>query len=98
MKNIDLSKEFGAYLKTRFLGERLLGQIKSHLKSEEEICIDFSRVAGISHSFADECFGELFGEFGPELFQKRVHLTGLNEAGKSVLRLVFTDRSGKRPA
>lgn len=98
METIDPSIEYGAFLKTRFLGEHLRSAIEARLEAGKEIRIDFSSIAGMSHSFADECFGDLFGENGPDLFRTRLHLVGLNEAGRSVLRLVFTDRSGKQPA
>jgi len=62
------------------------------LEDGGEIEIDFSRVSGMTHSFADECFGDLFTEFGADLFRERAHLSGMNSAVKSVLRFVFVDR------
>ena len=92
MNTIDPTIEFGDFLKTRFLGERLRSEITRALEAGDEVQIDFSRVSGMTHSFADECFGDLFAEFGADLFRERAHLSEMNPAVKSVLRLVFVDR------
>lgn len=92
MTEIDPSAEFGDFLKTRFLGERLRSEIATALEDGEEVRIDFSRIAGMSHSFADECFGDLFSEFGADLFRTRLKLGNMDDSVKSVLRLVFADR------
>jgi hypothetical protein len=89
---IHPAEQFGDTLKTRFLGGQLHGQLQASLANGSSVTVDFSRVRGLGHSFADECFGVLFAEHGPELFRTRLHLTGMNENVKAVLRLVFTDR------
>ncbi len=86
------AQQFGDTLKTRFLGGQLHAQLQSCLAGGSSITVDFSGVKGLGHSFADECFGVLFTEHGPELFRTRLHLAGMNENVKAVLRLVFTDR------
>lgn len=85
-------------LKTRFLGARFRDEIKFLLDRGEEVRIDFSGVGALSHSFADECFGDLFSEFGANLFRERVHLAAANEGVRAVLRLVFADRRSKEAA
>ncbi len=92
MTTINLASDFGDLLKTRFEGDLLRVQIERFLAIEQEIRVDFSGVAGISHSFADECFGTLFSEHGPDLFRTRLHLSGLNDEIKLALRWVFSDR------
>ncbi len=97
MTTIDPTAEFGDFLKTRFLGERLRSGMVAALEDGGEVRIDFSRVSGMAHSFADECFGDLFSEFGADLFRGKVHLSGMNPEVKSVLRLVFADRKSRLP-
>ena len=92
MNTIDPTTKFCDFLKTRFLGEQLRSEIATALEGGDEIQIDFWRVSGMTHSFADECFGDLFAEFGADLFRERVRLAEMNSAVKSVLRLVFADR------
>lgn len=67
----------------------------SLLAEGEALSIDFANVEAMSHSFADECFGDLFCEFGAQLFRDRLHLTNLNSVSKSLLRLVLVDRRGR---
>lgn len=92
MKALDPSIEFGDFLKTRFLGERMRDDIIALLEEVQEIKIDFSQVSGMAPSFADECFGDLFADCGPEFFRERLHLVEANDSVKSVLRMVFTER------
>jgi len=98
MTVLDPSTEGGDVLKTRFMGARFRDEIRALLDCGEEVRVDFSGVGAISHSFADECFGDLFSEFGADLFRERVHLAAANEGVRAVLRLVFADRRSKEPA
>lgn len=98
MTVLNPATEGGDVLKTRFMGARFRGEIKVLLDRGEDVRIDFSNVGAISHSFADECFGELFSEFGADLFRERVHLAAANEGVRAVLRLVFADRRSKEAA
>ena len=98
MKTINPCDEFGPVLKTRFLGEKLRSTIEQLLNDGEVLRIDFAEVEAMSHAFADECFGALFCEFGAQLFRHRLHLTNLNAAVKSVLRLVLIDRRDRSRA
>lgn len=48
-----------SHLGARFLGEAIRKDIELALKEQEFVTFDFSGVAFISPSFADECFGKL---------------------------------------
>lgn len=98
MTTLNPGIEGGDVLKTRFMGARFRDEIRALLDRGEEVRIDFSGVGAISHSFADECFGDLFSEFGADLFRERVHLAAANDGVRAVLRLVFADRRSKEAA
>lgn len=95
MTVLNPSNDGGDVLKTRFMGARFRDEIRALLDSGEEVRIDFSGVGAVSHAFADECFGDLFSEFGPDLFRERVRLAAANEGVRAVLRMVFADRRSK---
>lgn len=85
-------QQFGDTLKTRFLGAQYRDHLQEMLVSNTEITVNFSGIDGMAHSFADECFGDLYSDFGPEIFRSRIHLVAMNGAVRSVLLLVFADR------
>ncbi|NLT69341.1 MAG: STAS-like domain-containing protein [Verrucomicrobiaceae bacterium] len=95
MTVLNPRNESGDVLKTRFMGARFRDEIRTLLDRGEDVRIDFSGVGAISHSFADECFGDLFSELGADLFRERVRLAAANEGVRAVLRLVFADRRSK---
>lgn len=86
--------EFGEFLGTRFLGEDARKAILD-AADKGTPTLDFGGVEGMSHSFADECFGVLVGDRGIAFLRDGVRFVGLRPDVKSVLRFVLAERSGK---
>ena len=84
--------EFGDSLGTRFLGEEVRRIIETHLNQGESLHIDFSGVTAITHSFADEVFGELVFALGLDRFKQVIRFEGVNEDGRAIIRFVISER------
>jgi hypothetical protein len=87
--------EFGDSLGTRFLGEEVRRLIETHLGQGESLLIDFSGVTAITHSFADEVFGELVFALGLERFKQVIRFAGVNEDSRAIIRFVISERLGQ---
>jgi hypothetical protein len=85
---------FGDSLGTRFLGEEARKLIDTRLAQGESVLIDFSGITSITHSFADEAFGELVSTLGLDTFRRRTHFAGANEDIKAIIRFVIAERIG----
>lgn len=94
MAIISLS-EFGDSLGTRFLGEEARKLIETHLNQGESLLIDFSGVTSITHSFADEVFGELVCTLGLDRFKEVIRFVGVNEDSRAIIRFVISERLGQ---
>jgi hypothetical protein len=98
MKNVAM-KQWGDFLGTRFLGEEARRTITNALASgESPVVLDFEGVRGVSHSFADECFGLLAADKGIETFKSVFRFSNLNDEIKTVIRFVVAERIAKRAA
>lgn len=72
MEKINLSKEYGSCLSSRWTGAKIRTRI--NIGNYE---IDFTDVYSVSHSFADECFAVLVQDKGEEWFAKNIKLINL---------------------
>ncbi|MEI6705243.1 MAG: STAS-like domain-containing protein [Deltaproteobacteria bacterium] len=97
MKTIRLA-EHADFLSTRFLGEIVRKEIIDYLGLHPVVTLDFQGVSGLSHSFADECFGFLVAENGIGLFKDRLRFANLNPEIQAILRFVLADRLGAASA
>lgn len=94
MAIVSLS-QFGDSLGTRFLGEEVRRLIKAHLSQGKSLLIDFSGVATMTHSFADEVFGELVCTLGLDRFKQVIRFAGVNEDSRAIIRFVISERLGQ---
>jgi STAS-like domain of unknown function (DUF4325) len=91
METVILS-EFGDSLGTRFLGEEVRRAIEVHLSHGESSLIEFSNVVAITHSFADEVFGELISKLGLEKFKQVIRFSGVSEESRAIIRFAISER------
>jgi STAS-like domain of unknown function (DUF4325) len=84
--------EFGSSLGTRFLGEETRKRVAAQLSEVDSVLIDFSGVTTVTHSFADEIFGELISSLGLEAFKRRIHFAGANDDIRAIIRFVISER------
>jgi hypothetical protein len=89
--------QWGEFLGTRFLGEQVRKEIEKAFAVESPVKLDFQGVRGLSHSFADECFGDLVARMGLSAFKSSLHFLNLSEERKAVLRFVLADRMAHQP-
>ena len=85
------------FLATRFLGEIVRREITDMAALHSVVELDFLGVTGVSHSFADECFGILIAENGLDFFKKNLKFRSLNEEIKAILRFVLAERMQAGP-
>jgi hypothetical protein len=95
MKTIKLS-DFGENLGTRFVGELVRKAIDEALLGSEPVEVDFSGVSRVTHSFADEVFGSLTRDLGPDIFRTRLKVVGISTDIQALLRFVVLERT-RRP-
>jgi hypothetical protein len=58
------------------------------------VVIDFSDVGIVSSSFADEYIAKLYKQLGPEVFNQRIRLHGMNETNNVIIRSALAQRIG----
>ncbi len=86
-----------AGFKTRHEGSDVRSQIEKVLaKTDDMVAIDFSGVAVMTPSFADECFGKLAQELGIDEFKKRIRLRGADETIRVLMNFVLSERLSTR--
>ena len=79
-------QKYGQVLGSRKVAE----EIRKGLKFPVEFdCKDVL----LSHSFADELFGKLGQELGPEKFKSNIKIINLEENNKIMIRYVLEDRA-----
>lgn len=71
----------------RFAGTPVRNKLKNILSNirNAQINVDFSKVAIISSSFADEAFAKLFVDIGPLEFSQKIKLIKINDMTKSII-------------
>jgi hypothetical protein len=84
--------EFGDSLGTRFLGSEVRRLIETHLAVGESLLVDFSGVTSVTHSFADEVFGELVSVLGLNRFKQAIRFAGVNKDSRAIIRFVISER------
>lgn len=92
-ENTLMMKEWGDFLGTRALGERVRESILAAIRgSSGPVIVDFSEVRGITQSFADEAFRKLIAEVGPDGVS-RILIRGGSDDVRAVLRYATSRRT-----
>jgi len=78
---------------TRRPAKRLRRKLTALLpEMEEPLVLDFHDVKSASSSFLDELLGRLADELGRDVFDKRVHCTGMNPTIRNMANVVIAQR------
>ena len=85
-------KDYGEYLGTRQLGEKVRNQLLPLLKADERICLDFDGVEVVSNSFADECIAKLLLQMPLDELKQRTTFSGLNDFARKNIALALKRR------
>lgn len=86
---ITVPEEFR--LATRLNGEEAREAILRMLDQYDVVELDFAK-SNLTPSFADECVGRLCQSIGWETFKKRILISNLSDASRSLLKVVLTRR------
>ncbi|KJS14472.1 MAG: hypothetical protein VR69_17220 [Peptococcaceae bacterium BRH_c4b] len=87
---------YGRHLTGRFLGRKIINELRMLLDIHNTIRIDFGGVQAVSHSFIDEVFGGLVSELGVDNFKKKIKLNNCSEEFKSIILFVLKERSASK--
>ena len=87
---------YGRHLTGRFLGRKVINELRLLLATHNIIRINFNGVQTVSHSFIDEVFGGLVLELGVDNFKKKIKLNNCSEEIKSIILFVLKERSGSK--
>ena len=77
---------------TRQLGSQVRSQLLPLVMSDEKVVLDFSDVAVVSNSFADECLAKLLLEMPFDQLKQRTTFTGLNDLARHNIVIAFRRR------
>ncbi len=94
-KIADEANSFGSRVAGTPLRNRLANLAR--MCPGEEVIIDFTDVALVSSSFADELIGKLFAEFGPLEFMTRFKLVGVSTTVQQLIDRAISQRMANGP-
>ena len=92
----DETNSFGSRVAGRPLKNRLSNLAR--MCPTQEVIIDFTDVALVSSSFADELIGKLFAEFGPMEFMTRFKLVGVSTTVQQLIDRAISQRLANGPS
>jgi anti-sigma regulatory factor (Ser/Thr protein kinase) len=92
----DETNSFGSRVAGRPLKNRLSNLAR--MCPTQEVIIDFTNVALVSSSFADELIGKLFAEFGPMEFMARFKLVGISTTVQQLIDRAISQRLANGPS
>lgn len=95
-KVADEANSFGSRVAGRPLRNRLANLAR--MCPTQEVVVDFTDVALVSSSFADELIGKLFAEFGPMEFMARFKLVGVSATVQQLVDRAISQRLANGPA
>jgi anti-sigma regulatory factor (Ser/Thr protein kinase) len=95
-KIADEANSFGSRVAGRPLRNRLTNLAR--MCPAEAVIIDFTDVALVSSSFADELIGKLFAEFGPMEFMARFKLVGVSATVQQLIDRAISQRLANGPS
>ena len=82
-------RDFGEYLGTRQLGEKVRNQLWPLIQGEEKVCLDFEGVDVVSNSFADECIAKMLLSISLDELKQRTTFRGLNDFARKNIALAL---------
>lgn len=85
-------RDFGEYLGTRQLGEKVRNQLWPLIQGEEKVCLDFEGVDVVSNSFADECIAKILLSISLDELKQRTTFRGLNDFARKNIALALKRR------
>jgi hypothetical protein len=85
-------KQYGEFLGTRQLGEKVRNELLPLIQGNEVVQLDFTGVEVVANSFADECLAKLLLVMTLEELQKKTTFTGLNELAQKNIVIAFRRR------
>lgn len=85
-------RTFGENLGTRQLGETARMQLLEKMNGADRVILDFTGVAIVSNSFADECIGKLLLTMPLEELKQRVAFTGITGLAKKNVAVAIRRR------
>jgi len=94
-KVADEANSFGSRVAGRPLRNRLSNLAR--MCHPQQVIIDFSNVALVSSSFADELIGKLFVEFGPIEFMTRFRLVNVSATVQQLIDRAISQRVANGP-
>lgn len=89
--------DFGTSLCTRSSGRRVYDVVSASMKPGETVVVfDFSGVATVTNSFADEVFGRLAFEHGMDFLRKNTKFANIDRFSAMVVRDAMENRNARR--
>lgn len=85
-------RDFGEYLGTRQLGEKVRNQLWPLIQGDEKVCLDFEGVDVVSNSFADECIAKMLLSMPLDELKQRTTFCGLNDFARKNIALALKRR------
>ncbi len=85
-------RDFGEYLGTRQLGEKVREQLWPLVQGDEKVQLDFEGVDVVSNSFADECIAKMLLLMPLDELKQRTTFSGLNEFARKNIALALKRR------
>jgi hypothetical protein len=92
MKIISVSRRVGDTLGPRAIAAELRDEI---ISLNQSVQLDFSGVKIISYSFADEFFGKVTEQFGPDVFKTRIILRNVRLDNQPVIQNAMKRYAGR---
>lgn len=72
-------RDYGRSITNEDVGNRVLSDIKTALKTSDVVDVDFAGIASMTTSCAKQVFGTLYADMGPEAFFSRLVLKNASE-------------------
>ena len=85
-------RDFGEYLGTRQLGEKVREQLLPLIQGDEKVRLDFEGVDVVSNSFADECIAKMLLFMSIDDLKQRTTFAGLNDFARKNIALALKRR------
>lgn len=85
-------RDFGEYLGTRQLGEKVREQLWPLVQGDEKVRLDFDGVDVVSNSFADECIAKLLLLMPLDELKQHTTFSGLNDFARKNIALALKRR------
>ena len=85
-------RDFGEYLGTRQLGEKVREQLWPLVQGDEKVRLDFDGVDVVSNSFADECIAKLLLLMPLDELKQHTTFSGLNDFARKNIALPLKRR------